>query len=174
LEPKLGHNGYSTVKFPDPPAMPALMKPPNGWSNPSNQILATNAEMKSLRSDMNSVIDRSDLFDGNFTIDNKDGVYVQWETQLANMVSPSGKDSLLWVALHELGHVLGFRSVVDEVDAEFIGRDEFKPRPLDLFRFRGDQKVNFMTTERILEPSRSIPHIWADPYAHPSTLPRSL
>lgn len=156
-------NGYTSVKFPAADKMPSLMSPPPGWTNPNGQLLATQAEIKALNKDMGNVVDAKEKSDGSFVIDTKEDVYTQWETDLKKMTSPSQKDSLLWVALHELGHLLGFRSVVDDVDAGLLKRDEFKPRPLDVFRFKDGQKINFLETRRILEPTKDVSHVWADP-----------
>jgi len=61
------------------------------------------------------------------------------------------------VAIHEIGHLLGFVSVVDTIDF-FLGRATGSVRlnPLDLFRFRtSNMPVNaatFTTTPRSIEP----------------------
>ncbi len=64
------------------------------------------------------------------------------------------------VALHELGHVLGFVSVVDQVDAMLKSgaRGGVAPRPLDLYRFGTSQNpatdAQFTTMARELRPGQ--------------------
>lgn len=75
-----------------------------------------------------------------------------FDFDLSDGLDPHRTD-FLSVALHELGHLLGFISGVDDVD---MGADEYVPAPLDLFRFDGRTPVNFMHDARLADPG--VPH----------------
>ncbi len=65
------------------------------------------------------------------------------------------------VALHEIGHALGFTSAVDTVDF-FRTRspataDDVFPNTMDLFRLAPGQGVNFATANRILNTGNNVP-----------------
>lgn len=60
----------------------------------------------------------------------------------------AGANDFVGVAIHEIGHILGFNSQVDALDetaalglASFISEDFYTPTPLDLFRFSTDSFV---------------------------------
>ncbi|MBX7072480.1 MAG: NF038122 family metalloprotease [Pirellulales bacterium] len=57
----------------------------------------------------------------------------------------------LAVAVHEIGHVLGFVSSEDGVD---FGQTDIPMSPLDLFRVAPGQGVNFATAPRIMDPTQ--------------------
>jgi len=63
------------------------------------------------------------------------------------------KIDFLSVAMHELGHLLGFSSGVDDVD---IGQPQFIPTILDLYRFDGNiiRPLDFIMDMRMADPTR--------------------
>lgn len=88
-----------------------------------------------------------------FDFDNSDGVTL-------------GQIDFETVAIHEIGHSLGFFSVVDEVDFLLSQSTPgaVSPRPLDLFRFRNNDMISdpetaarFTLNSRDLTPGMSIP-----------------
>ena len=76
---------------------------------------------------------------------------------------PAGAFDFESVALHELGHVLGFISSEDDVDT---GATSISPTPLDLFRFTATcvqtSADPFETCPRDLTPSSSIVQVLSD------------
>lgn len=101
-------------------------------SSLNNALVATKANFKALgfaNLDINfGVSDASVVFSTNFAFDfdNSDGV-TPGSTDFQSVVS------------HEIGHVLGFVSVVDEINA---GDATISMNPLDLFRFSDDPQFN--------------------------------
>ncbi len=122
---------------------------PDGFSF-NNEISGTKANFKALGfSRLDTVFGATDAFINfntlfGFDYDNRDGV------------SPGVMD-FETVAAHELGHALGFVSIVDAVDGAAGGA--VSPRILDLFRFPdGDiprDAVEFTTAPRELRPGRA-------------------
>jgi hypothetical protein len=79
-------------------------------------------------------------------------------------VPPSGLMSFYSVAVHEIGHVLGFVSIVDNM----ISPGSISPTTLDLFRFASAPATvaAFTTTPRALLPGASavfsdVANVWA-------------
>ena len=70
-----------------------------------------------------------------FDFDNSDGI-------------TAGTSDFEAVALHEIGHALGFTSAADIVDVFSSG--PILPEPLDLFRLTPGQSQNFSTAARVL------------------------
>jgi hypothetical protein len=106
----------------------------------NNQISATRANLKALGliSGNDPTSDGSMLFssDATFDFDNSDGV-------------TAGAIDFQGVVSHEIGHVLGFTSVVDRLDTGTIGGVNINP--LDLFRL-GTSPADFTTAARELRP----------------------
>lgn len=71
-----------------------------------------------------------------------------FDYNLTDGLDPHRTD-FLSVALHEIGHLLGFISGVDDID---MGADEYVPAPLDLFRFDGNTPVDFLYDARLANP----------------------
>ena len=119
----------------------------------TGNLSATKANLKALEFDavfLDTVFGPSDATiefnsDFPFDFDSSDGI------------SP-GLTDFETVAAHEIGHVLGFDSVVDTVDvlAAFGFVTDISPRTLDLFRFREGEEpgtpAEFTTTARLLVP----------------------
>ena len=81
-----------------------------------------------------------------------------WDYDTSNGID-GDKYDLEGIALHEIGHILGFSSEVDYVDMILslsLTADDVWPRPLDLFRFYvpdlEDPGFDFTLTPRDLEP----------------------
>jgi subtilisin-like proprotein convertase family protein len=69
-------------------------------------------------------------------------------------ISP-GKSDFVGVAIHEIGHALGFVSIVDQIDAG--GPHSVSPMPLDLFRFApGAGGADFAGGTRVLSPGNVV------------------
>ena len=76
----------------------------------------------------------------------------------SNGIQPSYTDFVA-VAVHEIGHALGFVSGVSSVDGGAARLVQMQP--LDLFRFEpGDASVDFTTAPRVLDPS--LEHVFYD------------
>ena len=75
----------------------------------------------------------------------------------SNGITP-GRSDFVGVAIHEIGHSLGFVSAVDEVEAFMEdGRREVTPTPLDLFRFEpGAGGSDFAGGYRVLSPGEVV------------------
>jgi len=127
-------------------------------------ILGSKANFKALgynAANLDTLFGASDAnieFNSNFTFDydNSDGV-------------TSGTVDFESVAAHEIGHALGFLSIVDRVDT-LVGSSQtgaIAPFTLDLFRFRtADQPTSladFTLTPRSLLPQD--PSLWSDFFA---------
>jgi subtilisin-like proprotein convertase family protein len=70
-------------------------------------------------------------------------------------ISP-GKSDFVGVAVHEIGHALGFVSIVDQIDGG--GPHAVSPMPLDLFRFApGAGGADFAGGTRVLSPGNVVP-----------------
>jgi hypothetical protein len=116
----------------------------------SGRLASTKANLKALNfdgrfGDLDNRFGKIDAiiifnFDASFDFDNRDGIEV-------------GRVDFESVVLHEIGHALGFVSVVGAIDKdlsdlhrEFEAGDskaiEVSPRILDLFRFSSDAKYN--------------------------------
>lgn len=96
---------------------------------------------------------------------NKDGS-IKFSSDFSWDYDPSdgidaGKFDFVGVAMHEIGHILGFISEVDYVDWKLSQEetaDDVWPRPLDLFRFKTDDLgagFDFTDTPRMLVPGYS-------------------
>ena len=126
---------------------------PNVFFGLSGELSATKANLKALGFDAASldasfgVADASIQFNADFPFDFDRG----------DGVSPNLTD-FETVAAHEIGHVLGFDSVVDTVDllAAFGIVVDLSPRTLDLFRFDPAQvpttTAEFTSAPRLLVP----------------------
>lgn len=77
-----------------------------------------------------------------FDFDNSDGI-------------TAGTSDFEAVALHEIGHALGFTSAADIVDVFSSG--PILPEPLDLFRLAPGQGPNFSTARRVLNRGSEVP-----------------
>ncbi|MEM8806319.1 MAG: NF038122 family metalloprotease [Cyanobacteria bacterium P01_G01_bin.38] len=69
---------------------------------------------------------------------------IRWDLNRSNGITPGATD-FIGVAIHEIGHILGFDSQVDRLDtlaangyAPVVSEDHHKPTPFDLFRFSAD------------------------------------
>ena len=94
--------------------------------------------------------------DGDITFSNS----FAFDFDKSNGIS-AGQNDFEGVAAHEIGHLLGFFSVVDDIDFILPGTtSEIKPTPLDLFRFRPGAGNNpataaeFATFPRSLTPGQ--------------------
>jgi hypothetical protein len=105
---------------------------PGGFSF-DGKIVASKANLKALGfpgldAAAGTVSDGDITFSSNYAFD----------FDIANGVSP-GTIDFQTVATHEIGHLLGFISAVDDVDFYFPGPyGAIEPTPLDLFRFKSD------------------------------------
>ena len=123
---------------------------PNVAFGLNGNLSATKANLKALGFDLDGLFGPLDATiefnsDFQFDFDRRDGV------------SP-GLTDFETVAAHEIGHVLGFDSVVDTVDllAAFGFVADLAPRTLDLFRFQEGQApttpAEFTSAPRLLVP----------------------
>ncbi|MFO0897063.1 MAG: NF038122 family metalloprotease [Pirellulales bacterium] len=134
------------------PAGPELLQLTTGGNNPVMALTRANAlalgftnlvtGTKTSAFSPGVIIDGSIKFNSafSFDLDSSDGV------------SP-GTIDLESVAIHEIGHALGFFSTVDVVDAVLDAGSPpttVFPQPLDLFRLAPGQGPNFSTATRVL------------------------
>ena len=128
---------------------------PSGVTLNTNFIIATKANFKALgyttfnyagtpATTNDGIIKFNSAF--NFDYDNRDGV-------------DAGKIDFETVAAHEIGHLLGFTSVVDDIDyylGNNIANQTVYAQPLDLFRFSSaalpTDGASFTTAARELRP----------------------
>jgi hypothetical protein len=124
----------------------AFYLPPNfTWSG---QLGATKANLKALGYDMDSQFGAQDAtitFNSGFTFD----------YDSSNGIAPGAMD-FETVAAHEIGHALGFVSIVDSIDLNFSQGGALPVYLLDLFRFGPDADpanvADFATMRRDLRP----------------------
>jgi hypothetical protein len=108
--------------------------------------------------------------DGSITFSN----LYSWDFDPSNGIDP-GKFDFVGAAMHEIGHVLGFDSIVDAIDVTRHNGGTFTdvgPYPLDFFRFNPADLgagFNFTTSPRNLVPGS--PSVF---YTGTGTIPMSL
>ena len=128
--------------------------PPGGFST-GGLILATKANLKALGynaamldADAGTAVDATITFNSNFSFDfdNSDGVSM-------------GTKDFETVAAHELGHALGFISIVDYIESVIGQPQVVPPTTLDLFRFNNASDptdiASFTTAVRELRPGQA-------------------
>ena len=79
-----------------------------------------------------------------------------WDFDRSNGIS-SGLNDFVGVAIHEIGHALGFNSGVDTVDSRYFSGGDVAPMPLDLFRMEpGAAGGGFGSAWRVLAPGNTV------------------
>ena len=141
------YDRFATSSLPDGDSLPVLINHTannagspvpyldnNGSANNTNLLLTTaNAKAIGLSVDETQS-------DGLIRL-NRD---IYWDFDRSDGIAPDASD-FVGVAIHEIGHVLGFTSRVDKLDeltaggfANQVSEDYYSPTPLDLFRFSAD------------------------------------
>ncbi len=72
-----------------------------------------------------------------------------FDFDISDGIDPT-KSDFLTIALHEIGHLLGFRSSIDAID---YGQTVYRPTILDMFRFDRYSDINFLESDRMAFPS---------------------
>lgn len=114
----------------------------------TNQIVATRANLKALGFSIGPGADANITFNSNFAFDfdNSNGVN-------------AGTKDFETVAAHEIGHALGFVSIVDFIDENINSPQSIAPTTLDLFRFNDANDpitaTGFNATIRELRPGQA-------------------
>lgn len=105
-----------------------------GLNNSTVRMTTANAKALGLRDASDTLLDGTIVFNDSFS----------WDFDQSNGIDPNAVD-FIGVAMHEIGHVLGFESGVDVLDINgdgFSSDDEFDfVSPIDFMRFSNDSET---------------------------------
>lgn len=162
LQDKLVKLGYGAMIFPERSKLAELFPPPPGL----NRANSFEVPVPILRALLSSKEFESHFARSGELADVIIRINSNWKPNDFNTgvsLQPAPATSLYSVVTHEVGHGLGFISGIDE---DYSSTKVFRPSPLDLYRFGGDQQSNidFRTTPRYFGIDPKVAHIWFDPY----------